>query len=61
MDLCGPMPIKSRGGKSYAFVIDDYSIFTWVYFIREKSDTLNKFIEIESCNIISNSILTNLR
>ena len=47
MDLCGPMSTRSRGGKFYVFVIvDDYSRFMWVYFLRENYDTLNKFIEL---------------
>ena len=37
MDLFGPMDVISMGGKSYGFVIvDDYSRFTWVYFLAHK-------------------------
>ena len=44
MDLMGPMQVESIGGKRYAFVcVDDYSRFTWVQFIREKSDTFDVF------------------
>jgi hypothetical protein len=41
MDLMGPMQVESIGGKMYVLVVvDDFSRFTWVNFIREKSDTL---------------------
>ena len=44
MDLIGPMQVESLGGKRYVFVCDDdYSIFLWVSFLREKSDTFNAF------------------
>lgn len=44
LDLMGPMQVESFGGKRYVFVIvDDYSRFTWVRFIREKSDTFKVF------------------
>ncbi|WJX32971.1 hypothetical protein P8452_21231 [Trifolium repens] len=44
MDLMGPMQVESLGGKIYAFVVvDDFSRYTWVNFIREKSDTFDVF------------------
>ncbi|MCI14113.1 putative gag-pol polyprotein, partial [Trifolium medium] len=47
MDLIGPMQVESLGGKRYVFVVvDDFSIFTWVNFIREKSDTFEVFKEL---------------
>ncbi|GJY34082.1 retrovirus-related pol polyprotein from transposon TNT 1-94 [Tanacetum coccineum] len=37
MDLCGPMRIASINGKRYVLVIvDDYSRYTWVHFLRSK-------------------------
>ncbi|GKE40286.1 retrovirus-related pol polyprotein from transposon TNT 1-94, partial [Tanacetum coccineum] len=37
MDLCGPMRVASINGKRYILVIvDDYSRFTWVRFLRTK-------------------------
>ena len=34
------------GGKSYEFVIvDDYSRFTWVYFLAHKDEALHTFIK----------------
>nr|GEX52500.1 hypothetical protein [Tanacetum cinerariifolium] len=40
MDLCGPMQVASINGKRYVLVIvDDYSRYTWVHFLRSKDDT----------------------
>nr|GFB32226.1 retrovirus-related Pol polyprotein from transposon TNT 1-94 [Tanacetum cinerariifolium] len=40
MDLCGPMHVESINGKKYILVIvDDYSRFTWVKFLRSKDET----------------------
>ncbi|GKD83574.1 retrovirus-related pol polyprotein from transposon TNT 1-94, partial [Tanacetum coccineum] len=39
MDLCGPMRIASIIGKRYVLVIvDDYSRYTWVHFLRSKDE-----------------------
>nr|GEZ20406.1 retrovirus-related Pol polyprotein from transposon TNT 1-94 [Tanacetum cinerariifolium] len=39
MDLCGPMGIASINGKRYILVIvDDYSRYTWVQFLRSKDE-----------------------
>nr|GFA44735.1 hypothetical protein [Tanacetum cinerariifolium] len=39
MDLCGPMRIASINGKWYVLVIvDDYSRYTWVHFLRSKDE-----------------------
>ena len=47
MDFMGPMQVESIGGKIYAFVVvDDLSRFTWVNFIREKSDTFDVFKDL---------------
>ncbi|GKC99676.1 retrovirus-related pol polyprotein from transposon TNT 1-94 [Tanacetum coccineum] len=44
MDLCGPMRIQSINGREYMLVIvDDYSRFTWVKFLRSK-DEVQKFM-----------------
>ncbi|GJT14437.1 retrovirus-related pol polyprotein from transposon TNT 1-94 [Tanacetum coccineum] len=40
MDLCNPMRVLSINGKKYILVIiDDYSRFTWVKFLRTKDET----------------------
>ncbi|GKE84555.1 retrovirus-related pol polyprotein from transposon TNT 1-94 [Tanacetum coccineum] len=39
MDLCGLMRIASINGKRYVLVIvDDYSRYTWVHFLRSKDE-----------------------
>nr|GFC04886.1 hypothetical protein [Tanacetum cinerariifolium] len=39
MDLCGPMRIASINRKRYVMVIvDDYSRYTWVHFLRSKDE-----------------------
>ncbi|GJX01930.1 retrovirus-related pol polyprotein from transposon TNT 1-94 [Tanacetum coccineum] len=40
MDLCGPMRVQSINRKKYIHVmVDDYSRFTWVKFLRSKFET----------------------
>nr|GFC05254.1 hypothetical protein [Tanacetum cinerariifolium] len=40
MDLCGPMRVESVNRKKYILVVvDDYSRFTWVKFLRSKDET----------------------
>ncbi|KAK2423987.1 putative mitochondrial protein [Trifolium repens] len=42
IDLMGPMQVESMGGRRYALVVvDDFSRFTWIEFIREKSDSFD--------------------
>jgi hypothetical protein len=49
MNLSGPIAYISIGGNKYALVIiDDYSHFTWVFFLQDKSETqevLVKFLK----------------
>ena len=59
MDLMGPIQVESINGKRYIFVcVDDFSRFTWVDFLREKSDTFDAFKNLcvklrveKDCNI----------
>ncbi|KAJ9542364.1 hypothetical protein OSB04_028870 [Centaurea solstitialis] len=40
MDLFGPVNIQSMGGKRFTLVlVDEYSRYTWVFFVRAKSET----------------------
>ncbi|KAJ9562067.1 hypothetical protein OSB04_007227 [Centaurea solstitialis] len=40
MDLFGPVNIQPMGGKRFTLVIvDEYSRYTWVFFLRAKSET----------------------
>ena len=43
MDLFGPVAYISIGGNKYGLVIvDDYSRYTWVFFLSDKGDTQKK-------------------
>ena len=47
MDLCGPMRVQSINGKKYVLVVvDDYSQFTWVKFLRTRDETLEVIIKL---------------
>ena len=53
VDLCGPMRIRSRGGKRYVLVIvDDYSRFTWTLFLASRDETFEKSLTKESRTLI---------
>jgi hypothetical protein len=40
LDLFGPIAYNSIGGNKYGLVIvDNYSYFTWVFFLHDKSET----------------------
>ena len=44
VDICGEKSVKSIGGRRYMLLIcDDFSRFTWTYFMRQKSDTVALF------------------
>ena len=44
MDLMGPVQVESINGKKYIFVlVDDFSRYTWVRFLREKSKAVESF------------------
>ncbi|XP_073133712.1 uncharacterized protein [Henckelia pumila] len=44
MDLMGSMEIEIYGGKRYSLVcVDDFSRYSWVSFLREKSETFDTF------------------
>jgi transposase InsO family protein len=50
MNLFGPVAYISIGGNKYGLVIvNDYSHFTWVFFLQDKSETqevLKKFLRM---------------
>ena len=48
-DICGPMPVPSLGGSRYhVSFIDDYSRYTFVYFMKNKNKVLEKFKEFHT-------------
>ena len=53
LDLFGPIDITSLGGSKYTFVIiDDYSRYTWTYFLAHKSDCFKCFSKF--CKLTQN-------
>jgi transposase InsO family protein len=57
MDLFGPTSYVSIGGNTYCLmVVDDYSRFTWVLFLHEKS---NVFGTIKSFTILAQNQFEN--
>ncbi|GJW89636.1 retrovirus-related pol polyprotein from transposon TNT 1-94 [Tanacetum coccineum] len=63
MDLCGPMRVASINGKRYILVIvDDYSRFTWVRFLRTKDEAPEAIIKcIKNIQVRLNAIVHNVR
>jgi hypothetical protein len=51
MDLCGPSRNEGTGKENYfMLIIDDYSILTWVSFLKEKSEAFEKFKVYKALN-----------
>ncbi|GKB14592.1 ribonuclease H-like domain-containing protein [Tanacetum coccineum] len=63
MDLCGPMRVASINGKMYILVIvDDYSRFTWVRFLRTKDEAPEAIIKcIKNIQVHLNATVRNVR
>ena len=64
MDLFGPNAYKSLGGDSFGLVIvDDFSRFTWVFFLDDKSkvqkifENFAKHSEEDQSLMISSAVL----
>src|SRR5436190_6184426 len=60
MDLFGPTTYKSIGGHLYCLVIlDDYSRYSWVFFLHEKSKTMGIFKKFgkKAQNLFENTIV----
>nr|GEV92367.1 retrovirus-related Pol polyprotein from transposon TNT 1-94 [Tanacetum cinerariifolium] len=55
MDLCGPIRVQSINGKQYVLVVvDDYSRYTWVFFLHSKyeaSEVIISFIKKTQVNL----------
>ena len=48
-DLCGPMSTQAKGGYEYFITfIDDYSRYGYVYLMKQKSETFEKFKEFRA-------------
>nr|GFA78412.1 putative ribonuclease H-like domain-containing protein [Tanacetum cinerariifolium] len=65
MDLCGPMRVESVNGKKYIpVIIDDYSRFTWVKFLRSKDETpkfIIKFLKMIQAEAVATVCFTQNR
>ncbi|GJS78552.1 retrovirus-related pol polyprotein from transposon TNT 1-94 [Tanacetum coccineum] len=63
MDLCGPMRIQSINGRKYILVIvDDYSRFTWVKFLRSKDEVPEFVIKfLKMIQVRLNATVRNIR
>ncbi|GJX68507.1 retrovirus-related pol polyprotein from transposon TNT 1-94 [Tanacetum coccineum] len=63
MDLCGPMCMESINRKKYILVIvDDYSRFTWVKFLRSKDEAPDAIIKcIKNIQVRLNATFHNVR
>nr|GEW31635.1 copia protein [Tanacetum cinerariifolium] len=63
MDLCGPMRVASIYRKKYIIVIvDDYSRFTWVKFLRSKDEVPEAIVKcIKNIQVRLNATVRNVR
>ncbi|GKA68786.1 retrovirus-related pol polyprotein from transposon TNT 1-94 [Tanacetum coccineum] len=63
MDLCGPMRIQSINGRKYMLVIvDDYSQFTWLKFLRSKYEVPEFVIKfLKMIQVRLNAIVQNIK
>ncbi|GKF32577.1 retrovirus-related pol polyprotein from transposon TNT 1-94 [Tanacetum coccineum] len=63
MDLCGPMHVASINKKRYILVIvDDYSRFTWIRFLRTKDEAPEAIIKcIKNIQVRLNATICNVR
>ncbi|GJX39544.1 retrovirus-related pol polyprotein from transposon TNT 1-94 [Tanacetum coccineum] len=63
MDLCGPMRVDSINGKRYILVIvDDYSRFTWVRFLKTNDEAPAAIIKcIKNIQFHLNATVRNVR
>jgi len=47
IDLMGPARVQSLGGMKYILVVvDDFTRYTWVVLLRDKSKALDKMIHL---------------
>ena len=48
-DISGPMPTTYMSGSRYVLTfIDDFSRFTWVFFLKKKYEVLERFTEFKA-------------
>ncbi|GKB23759.1 retrovirus-related pol polyprotein from transposon TNT 1-94, partial [Tanacetum coccineum] len=63
MVLCGPMHVESINGKKYILaIVDDYSRFTWVKFLRSKDEAPEFIIKfLKMIQVRLNATVRNIR
>ncbi|KAI3771062.1 hypothetical protein L6452_02215 [Arctium lappa] len=63
MDLCGPMRTQSINGKKYILVmVDEFSRYTWLEFLRQKSEAPDLIIKfIKKIQVLMQSPVKQLR
>ncbi|GJX34330.1 retrovirus-related pol polyprotein from transposon TNT 1-94 [Tanacetum coccineum] len=63
MDLCGPMRVQRINGRKYILVIvDDFSRFTWVKFLRSKDEVSEFVIEfLKMIQVRLNATVRNIK
>jgi hypothetical protein len=55
IDLCGPTKTKILQAKNYfVLLMDDYTIMTWVSFLKNKSEALENFKSLKA--LVENEI-----
>jgi histone deacetylase 1/2 len=52
-DVWGPAITSSGGFKYYVSFLDDFSHFTWIYFLKHKSDVEQAFYSFKSMSSVS--------
>lgn len=59
-DLCGPLEVATPSGNRYVLtLIDDYSRFCFVYFLKRKSETVSRIKEFSA--LVKNTFNKNLK
>lgn len=46
-DLMGPCETPSYSGLLHMLFVDDFTHYTWVYFVKQKSGVFSKFKELK--------------
>ncbi|KAG8474247.1 hypothetical protein CXB51_033974 [Gossypium anomalum] len=56
-DVCGPMKTESLNGSKYFILfIDDYTRFSWIYFLKHKSEVAQVFVKFKAATEIETGL-----